>query len=202
LRPMNSTLEVEVKFYMPDLGAFRKRIVAAGAVLHKPRVYERNIRFDDAAGSLLARRRLLRLRQDAAVHLTFKGEPQAEDWSEAKVREELEVDVSDFDTAVAILERLGFRPQQLYEKYRETFHLGPVELVLDELPFGNFVELEGEESSIRAAAAHLGLDWQQRILANYLYLMAELKVRHKLPFDDLTFDNFAGRNISVEAILK
>jgi adenylate cyclase, class 2 len=199
---MNGTLEVEVKFYMPDLDAFRQRLVAAGAVLHKPRVYERNVRFDDVAGSLLARQQLLRLRQDTAVRLTFKGEAQGEGWSEAKVREELEVGVTDFDTAAALLERLGFRPQQVYEKYRETFQLDQVEVVLDELPFGNFVELEGEESAIRAAAAALALDWQQRILANYLYLMAEVKRRYKLPFDDLTFDNFAGRNISMEAVLE
>lgn len=199
---MDSLLEVEVKFYVPDLHAFRQQLLAAGAALHKPRVYERNVRFDDADASLLARRQLLRLRQDTAVRLTFKGEPQGEGCPDVKVREELEMTVTDFDTAVAILERLGFRPQQIYEKYRETFHLGTVEVVLDELPFGNFIELEGEEAAIRAAAAALELDWQQRIVTNYLDLMAELKRHHQLPFDDLTFNNFAGRHISVEAILK
>jgi adenylate cyclase, class 2 len=199
---MKGTVEVEVKFFVPELDALRERLIQAGAGLHKARVYERNVCFDDAAGSLLARRQLLRLRQDTAARLTFKGEPQAAAHSEAKVREELEVGVTDFVTAVAILERLGFRPQQVYEKYRETFHLGPVEVVLDELPFGNFVELEGDESAIRAAAARLGLDWQQRIVANYLYLMAQLKARHNLPFDDLTFDNFRNRNISIESILE
>jgi adenylate cyclase, class 2 len=199
---MNGTIEVEVKFYVPKLDVFRQRLLQAGAVLHKTRVHERNVRFDDDAGSLLARRQLLRLRQDTAARLTFKGEPQAEIRSEVKVREELEVGVTDFDTASAILERLGFRPRQVYEKYRETFHLGAVEIVLDELPFGNFVELEGEEDAIRSTATHLGLDWRQRILANYLYLMAELKAHHNLPFDDLTFDNFRSRNISIESILE
>jgi len=31
----------------------------------------------------------------------------------------------------------------MYEKYRTTFTIGSLEVVLDELPYGNFVEIEG-----------------------------------------------------------
>ena len=190
-------LEVEVKFFVPDLAAFRRRLVMAGGVLEKPRVFERNVRYDNGWQGLTRKLQLLRLRQDGQVRLTFKGEPLSRPDTQAKIREELEVYVNDFEQMAAILQRIGFEPLQVYEKYRETFHFEGVEVVLDELPFGNFVELEGDEAAIRTASGRIGLDWETRILDNYLALMGKLKARHQLPFDDLTFDNFSGRDISI-----
>lgn len=190
-------LEIEVKFLAPDLSEIRERLVEVGAQLAKPRVYEYNIRYDNAWGGLLRKGILLRLRQDEIARLTYKGIPKGEIQSEAKVREELEIEVGDFDTTAAILERVGFEQVQVYEKYRETFALDEVEVVLDEMPFGSFVELEGEEQKIREAADLLQLDWDNRILDNYLALMARLKAYHNLSFDNLTFDNFADIDISI-----
>jgi adenylate cyclase class 2 len=116
--------------------------------------------------------------------------------SEAKVREELEIDVSDFETAALILERIGFEERQRYEKYRETFVLGEVEIVIDELPYGLFVELEGAEEAIRETADLLGFDWSQRILESYLFVFTRMKAEFALPFDNLTFDNFADVTVS------
>lgn len=197
----DESLEVEVKFFVPRLQAFRERLLAAGAEQEKPRLFERNVRFDSPGERLRFQFQLLRLRKDDRVRLTFKGPPHDANQTEAKVREELEVEVSDFETTAAILERLGFEAQQIYEKYRETFRLEQVEVVLDEMPFGNFVELEGEEEAIRTAADRLDLDWERRILDNYLSLMAGLKEEHALDFDDVTFDNFAGRDLSIATIL-
>ena len=198
----SENLEVEVKFLVDDLAAVRDRLLAFGARIHKPRVYERNVRFDSPWDGLRTQGKLLRLRQDAAARLTYKGEPQTAVESEARVREELEVEVGDFQTTQALLERVGFEPKQVYEKYRETFIFGRAEVVLDEMPFGDFVELEGEEASIQAAAAALGLDWDLRILANYLALMAGLKERFGLDFDDLTFENFATVDVAAIDLLK
>jgi adenylate cyclase, class 2 len=196
-------LEVEVKFFVPGLADFRGRLLAAGGELHKARVYERNVRYDNAWEGLRRKGELLRLRQDTAVRLTFKGVAKNEEDAslEAKVREELEIGIDNFETAATILERLGFEAKQVYEKYRETFHFGGVEVVLDEMPMGNFVELEGEEAAIRDAAVRLGLDWQQRILDNYLMLFGRLKEQYNLPFDDLTFSNFAGLEVTIADIV-
>jgi len=67
---------------------------------------------------------------------------------------------------------------------------------LDELPYGDFVELEGPEAAIKTAAADLGLSWDKRITNNYLGLMSAIKAFYKLDFDDLTFANF--QNIRVQ----
>ena len=193
-------LEVEVKFLADDLDTLRDQLLSLGAQMTHARVYERNVRFDTPTEELLSREQLLRLRQDSRVRLTFKGRAAADATSEAKVREEIEVTVDDFDKMSLILQRLGFAPTQVYEKYRETYQLGEVEVVLDEMPFGHFVELEGAETDIREAAARLGFDWARRILVNYLAMMAYFKQIFQLPFDDATFENFADYPISAEVL--
>lgn len=195
------SLEVEVKFLVADLAAVRAR-VQAGGVLAAPRVYERNVRFDTQDETLLGRQELLRLRQDSRARLTFKGLAAEDTASEAKVREEIELEIADFDRMATILERLGFQPVQRYEKYRETYQLGDVEVVLDETPFGDFVELEGQyEAALKAAAAALGLDWSRRVLANYLALMELARRTFDLPFSDLTFANFTARPVDMSTLL-
>jgi adenylate cyclase, class 2 len=197
----SEALEVEVKFLVQDLEAVRRRLAYIGAQLVSHRTHERNVRYDTREESLLAGWQLLRLRQDKAVRLTFKG-PAAEDIaSEAKIREELEVTISDFAKMGLILERLGFFPVQVYEKFRETYHWRDIEIVLDETPFGDFVELEGDEKGIREAADAIGLDWSRRVLANYLALMELARRTFNLPFHDLTFENFARRSVSLADLL-
>ena len=199
---MEPNVEVEVKFLVDDLEAVRRRLVAAGATTGAPRVHERNVRFDTADGALLARQALLRLRQDSRVRLTYKGLSDQDAGSEAKIREEIELTVEEFDRMALIFARLGFGAVQSYEKYRETFHWRDVEVVLDEMPFGNFVELEGAtDAELKDAAAALGLDWSRRVLTNYLELMEQARRAFDLPFNDLTFANFAGRPVDMGTLL-
>lgn len=194
-------LEVEVKFFLEDLDEIRNRLGAVAATPVSPRVYERNVRFDTPDQALLQRQQLLRLRQDKRVRLTFKGVADEDTTSEAKVREEIEVAVDDFDRMAIILRRLGFLPLQVYEKYRETYHWRGVEIVLDQMPFGHFVELEGREDDLKAVASALGLDWSKRVLANYLALMEMCRRSFDLPFADLTFDNFEAHPVDLARLL-
>ena len=194
--------ESEVKFLLKEPKLFRQHLITLGAELISPRTYEKNIRFDTPEQKLVNQNKLLRLRQDDRVHLTFKGLPETITPSEVRIRKELEITASDFDTLAAILDAVGFTYRQVYEKYRQTFQLDQVEVVLDELPYGNFVELEGEAASIKAAAIKCDLDWDKRILTNYLSLMASVKAYYQLPFYDLTFDNFMALEISMDDVIQ
>jgi adenylate cyclase class 2 len=150
---------------------------------------------------LLKRLELLRLRQDSRVRLTFKGPAAEDEQSEAKVREEIEIEVSDYARMDLILRRLGFIPMQIYEKYRETYHWQGVEIVLDEMPFGEFVELEGAEVNLMLVAAALGLDWGRRVTNNYLEMMEMCRRAFDLPFSDLTFADFDRRPVDMSELL-
>ena len=56
-----------------------------------------------------------------------------------------------------ILDALAYSPTLVYEKRRATWRLGATEVVIDELPFGWFVEIEGPEEAINAAEQQLEL---------------------------------------------
>jgi adenylate cyclase, class 2 len=192
------SLEIEVKFYVPDIDAIRARIRSLGAQ-PKGGGFETNIRFDDETMRLTREKKLLRLRQDTRCRLTVKSPPEKAD-TEFKIFRELEVDVSDSRNMTAILEQLGFYPRQVYEKHRETYLFDHTELCLDTLPYGNFLEIEGGRDDIRKAAAAMGLNWDKRITANYLSLFASLKKQLHLPFDDVTFENFKKADIDKSRI--
>jgi adenylate cyclase class 2 len=190
--------EIEIKLYIPDLDSVRARLEAAGAALTQPRIYERNIRYDNAGGALTSSGIILRLRQDVRARLTYK-EPGATLASGLYARYEAEVEVSDFETMHTILLRLGFAPSMIYEKYRTTYHLGGAEVVLDEMPYGRFVEIEGEEAAIQDAVQVLNLGDAARFNAGYAALFEHVRRNLGLPFRDLTFENFSGIVVTKEA---
>jgi adenylate cyclase class 2 len=185
--------EIEVKFHLPSPQALRQRIVELGGQ-SQGRIFETNLRYDRPDGSLLAGKCLLRLRKDNGVRLTYKSEPDTAD-ADFKSYRELEVSVDDFDGMDRILVALGFCRAQAYEKWRETFHLGPVTLCLDSMPIGEFLEIEGAKEDIRAAARSLGLAWEKRILANYLSIFELIRQQAALPFSDMTFANFTSNPV-------
>ncbi|MBS3809265.1 MAG: class IV adenylate cyclase [Desulfobacterales bacterium] len=191
-------LEIEVKFYLPDPGRIKSRIKELGAEFND-KSFEQNIRFEDPDCSLLKKNALLRLRKtDNRTELTYKGEPPEKN-RDFKVHRELEITVNDFDTTTAILENLGFHAEQIYEKQRETYNLGDTVLCADQMPFGDFLEIEGRPDAIRQIAENLGLDWQERILANYLAIFERLKAEYGLSFNDITFENFRGADFDFSA---
>jgi adenylate cyclase class 2 len=181
-------LEIEVKFYLSDMDAIRDRILELGAV-SIGRVFETNLRFEDADNRLIEKKSLLRLRRDTKTTLTFKSEPPFKN-DQFKILKELEVEVNDFTTMKHILESLGFREEQVYEKWRETFRLNSTNLCLDTMPYGDFLEIEGQKEDIKQLAYRIGLKWQKRILFNYLAIFDVIKQKLNLPFYDVTFSNF------------
>jgi adenylate cyclase, class 2 len=74
-----------------------------------------------------------------------------------KRQREDETAVDDPSAMALILEALGFKPVLVYEKRRRTWSLGRTELVIDELPFGLFMEIEGDERDINDAEQTLGI---------------------------------------------
>ncbi len=191
-------LEIELKFYVPDERDLRDRLMQIGAACINQKTFEHNVRYETEDGRLQKNRCLLRLRQDRHTTLTFKSPPHAAD-TRFKVYHEREVRLDDFDTMDAILGALGFGRRQVYQKWRETWRLDEVELCVDTMPYGSFLEIEGSPDTIMQAVRDLGLGWGRRILASYLEMFAVLHKKEGLPFTDVTFDNFSTVNVSFAA---
>lgn len=191
-------VENEVKLYVRDLDSVAQRIAAAGGTLKAPRVLERNLRFDDAQGSFSAAGTVLRLRLDTRARLTYKdGERLYGEYGSSRF--EAEVEVSDFDNMETILNKLGYHPVMTYEKYRTTYQLYGAEVTLDQMPYGNFVEIEGDEAAIKRCLEALDLGAARRMVASYVVLFKFVKQHLGLDFDDLTFANFAGIDVPESA---
>jgi len=138
--------------------------------------------------------RVLRLRQDEAIHLTYKGPGQITQG--VLSRQEIEFKVSDFTAAKHFLEALGYEVIVSYEKYRQTYQLAEVLITVDEMPYGHFAEIEGlDPGQIRHVAELLQLNWNNRIIGSYLDIFRMLKSKMKLDFKDLNFENFQGLEI-------
>lgn len=195
---MAEFIETELKLYVPDLKAVERRLMECGAECSAVRVLERNHRYGDARGEIQRQGVVLRLRQDSRVRLTYKTELAG---GEPLSRYEAEVEVSSFEAMDAILRRLGFHTVMIYEKYRTTYALYDAEIVLDELPFGTFVEIEGDRAGIKRVVDALNLTGATPVRASYSVLFDRLKQQLNLDMRDLTFDAFRSLMIDPQMLL-
>lgn len=154
---MAGPVESEIKLRMAGPGPAREAVTRLGASLVRPRHLEDNVLLDDAGGALVASGRTLRVRRtEEGTVLTFKGPRR--DREGVKSREEVEASLpaAEGEALLEILRKVGFAPVFRYQKYRETYRYGAVEIVVDETPIGTFLEIEGSLPEIHAAAAALG----------------------------------------------
>ena len=191
----NNGQETEVKFYVLDLDRIRRRLEELKAGLKQPRVLETNLRFDLPDGSLRAKGQVLRLRRDTEARLTYKGAGQ--NTNGVLGRKEIEFVVDDFDKARQFLEALGYQQSMVYEKYRATYELDDVLIMLDELPYGNFVEIEGDTNEqIQAVSTKLRMAWNSAVGTSYTGLFETLRNTLQLPFRDLLFEKFKSIHVT------
>jgi adenylate cyclase, class 2 len=187
--------ELELKYYVLDLARIERLLIALGAVCDQPRTREINLRFDTPDNSLSYTGKALRLRYDTQARMTYKGPSQSQEG--IRLREEIEFVVDNFQAAQTFLIALGYQVSLIYEKYRSGYLLGDVHILLDELPYGNFVEIEGPDSTkILTANEQLGLNWEARIPESYTILFERLRKNKGLTFRDLIFDNFQGMQVT------
>lgn len=151
--------EVEVKVIDIDRVKVEERLSSLGA----RRVFEgeiRDIYFDFPDRSISGSRNVVRLRSKGGqAVLAFKGFVEDET---AKIREEYEVTVSDFDTSRTIMEGLGLRAWLVLRKYRVTYELEDANIDLDEFHddfafIPAFLEIEaGDVDAVLRCAELLG----------------------------------------------
>ena len=166
-------IEVEKKYRLtPErLEPLRLKLKEVGAEGRGSAEFEENVIY--TGPGLDPARRVLRLRRKGGrAVFTFKERDLS--GSAVKRQREEETEVADAAALASILEALGYRPALVYEKRRETWHVAETEVVLDELPFGLFVEIEGEEAHILEVERLLGLDTAEAEHAPY----PELTLRH------------------------
>jgi adenylate cyclase, class 2 len=205
--------EIEIKLRVEDMAALRKKLKTVGARTvagRSGRVHEWNTLYDTATADLRGRDELLRIRVETPTGvrsskrkkrfvLTFKrpigdGKSNRDAGDDYKIREEIELEVTDSKALGTIFAGLGMRESFHYEKYRTTFRMAGsarwakrLLIELDETPIGNFMELEGPTAAIDRMAKLLGFSKDEYVLTNYLRLYAEECMRRGRKVGDMVF---------------
>lgn len=151
--------EIEVKVLDIDRAAVESRLAGLGAELLSDELLSA-VFFDFPDHRLAAAGKLLRLRREGDRNrLTYKRRIGEEG---AKVREEREVAVGDFEACRLVLTGLGLRETKPVEKRRTSYRLGAATIAIDHhvgehsfIP--EFLEIEAESvEAVRAVAERLG----------------------------------------------
>lgn len=169
---MSMPIETEKKYRLSEL---RRELVVfslerSGAEFVGREFEENTIYSNDA---LKAEKAIVRIRKtDNKTLLTYKKRIQNE--SDVKEQIEHETGVSNPEAAEAIIAELGLKAILIYEKFRETWKLPTAEIVIDELPFGLFMEIEGSEDEIAKTESLLGIEDLETEHETYPRLAARL----------------------------
>ncbi|MBT8762510.1 class IV adenylate cyclase [Desulfohalobiaceae bacterium Ax17] len=173
-------LEVELKFPLESFDSLVSILENKGKKL-STWYFEQNIVLDTQEQLLKGKDILLRLRKGLDHVLTLKF-PEVDTDGLVKKREELEAKVEDIYILEDIFKTLGFFPFLTYEKFRQKWELEDCKICLDILPFGNFIEIEGDK--IFQAAKILRLAVEQGTKKTYYELFQDFLKSHNLPLEE------------------
>jgi len=171
-------VETELKFRVSSHDPTRRALISLAA---RPigTFLETNWIMDHADGSLRSQGCGLRVRQSVnrqtqqqAATLTFKG-PRAS--GPFKIREEIEIGLSNAERMVQVLGLLGLPVVLEYQKLRESWRHDECRIELDQpARIGTFVEIEGPDpAAIRRVQGQLGLSDQAVEDASYVELLMD-----------------------------
>jgi adenylate cyclase class 2 len=152
--------EIEVKFLNVGFDQVRAKLRELGAECEQPMWLMKRVTIETP--ELLEKKSYVRVRDEGdKVTLTYK---QFDSLSVDGAKE-IEITVSDFKGAVALLAAAGLPHISFQESKRETWKIGSVEVVLDEWPWLNpYIEIEGDsEAELKDMAKQLGFNWDDAV---------------------------------------
>jgi adenylate cyclase class 2 len=114
------------------------------------------------------------------------------DESRFKVRQEAEFEIPDGERFRAVLEVAGFRPLWRYQKWRREYRLPGAVVVVDEIPHGTWVEIEGDAEAIDRIASALGVTEAERVRESYREIHVRACVEAGHPVGDMVFAGAAA----------
>ncbi len=181
--------EIEIKFKIQNPQQIREKISKEGKLVGK--AFEKTIRFDTQTKSLESSGKFLRVRSGFSNTITFKRKVENKEFRE---REELELEISDLEKMRQIIKNLGFDKELIMEKYREKWKFKDVEIVIDTLPMGTYIEIEGNEQSIKETAKTIGLNLENKILETYWEIWKDFAKENKIQSENITFEAIKKTN--------
>jgi adenylate cyclase, class 2 len=178
-------IEIEKKYRLSlkDRRAIEKHLRARGS-RPKPLEYEENTIY--CGGNLGFGMRALRLRRvNGEAILTFKERIPSK--SAIKHQKENETRVKNADATDAILRGIGFTPALVYEKRRTRWDVGKAKVVIDELPYGLFMEIEASEKEIKRVEKLIDAERLPAVTETYPAMTAQLGKKNRKGIIEVRF---------------
>ncbi|MFO7968355.1 MAG: class IV adenylate cyclase [Archaeoglobaceae archaeon] len=172
-------IEVEVKFRIENIREVEEKVADfAEFIVDKT---ESDVYFNSPWKDFNESDEALRIRKDdEGVTITYKG-PKID--SMTKSREEVKVNIDDYQSGIQLLKGLGFTPFGEVVKNRRIYQLEGATFSVDRVEdLGEFleIELQGDRSEVGEKtmqifrlAQHLGFHEEQSIRRSYLELLKE-----------------------------
>ena len=191
---INDHTEFEAKFYPVDKEEYRKKLLKLGAKLKNPERKMIRVIADYRANPSFPHMDYLRVRNEGdSVRLSYKT--VAKEDGRVEDQKEIDVEVSDFEKTIKILELSGIKFNRRQETLREEWTYKGAEITIDTWPgLSPYSEVEtSSEEKVKEIAEELGFDWNKKIIT----AAAEVYSRvYSLPIEEtlekitnITFEN-------------
>jgi len=168
--------EIELKFKIENYKKILKKLLKNAQFIRS--AYEVTIMYDTKNKELFRDDARLRLRRiidlknnEEKAEISYKKPKSREG---IKVEEEYTTNINNFKEAEMILKKIGFYRISSYERIRDLFLKDGIKITIDSFPFGDFLEIEGEENKIKEIAKILGFDLKNNLTKSCDDIYAEI----------------------------
>ena len=171
-------LEIEATFIEINKDELRAKLKSLGVKLLQPEILMRRVIFD-----LPGSNRFARVRDEGnKIVMTYKCHHDIS----LTGTEEINVEVNDYDAAVAFLKAVGLNAKAVQETLREEWELDGIEIDIDTWPWiPAYVEIEGPSAeAVESVAQKLGFNMQD---AHYGSVDGIYELYYDITDDDINY---------------
>ncbi len=156
--------EFEAKFFPVNKDEYRQKLKELGAKLILP---ERKMRraIADRRGNPQVQCNYIRVRDEGNL-VRLSAKIDGNEGGQISDQKETDVEVSDYDKTIQILEKSGLKFNRYQETLRETWEYDGAEITIDTWPgLDTYSEIEtSSEEKVKEIAEKLGFDWNKKII--------------------------------------
>lgn len=170
---MGKFLESKVKFELKKLPDILETLRENEAIFLGGS-YEKTVRYDDENGAFSKKGMFLRTMSGFENKIALKEMAESEN-PDAFQHRVTEVEVEDAEGINYIFSKLGLTNQLIMEKYRLKWKIKDINISIDELPFGVYLEVKGTIKQINLIIRLMKLNRNGIISGTYWDIFEELK---------------------------
>lgn len=174
--------EFEAKFYPVDKKLYREKLKKLGARLAFPERKMRRAIFDKAHYPQL-NCDYIRVRDEGNV-IRLSAKTHAREGGDLIDQQEVDVEVSDYDKTIQLIELTGFKFILYQENTRETWKYKDASIEIDTYPgLESYTEIEATSAEdVKSIAEELGFSWEDKIITSVVEIYMRI---YGLPKDEV-----------------